>query len=139
MARIRGFELVGDGATLPKRATSKSAGYDLHAAGEVTIPPRATVLVPTNVTVYMLDDEWFEIKARSGLSVKQFTAVGAGVIDADYYPKPIGVIIHSQSDEPITFKVGAKIAQGIFQKYLIADGDDVDAARNGGYGSTGDY
>lgn len=137
MSKVRGFELVGEGAVLPTRSTSKSAGYDLHAVQGIVIPPRATVFIPTNVTVYMQDDEWFEVKARSGLSYRQFTAVGAGVIDADYYPRPIGVIIHSQNDEPIEFKAGDKIAQGIFKKYLLADDDTSEAMRLGGFGSTG--
>lgn len=135
--KTRGFEIVGDGGIIPTRGTKHSAGYDLHTTIDITIPPRATALIPTNVSVYMQEDEWFEIKARSGLSLKKYTSIGAGVIDADYYPKPIGVIIHSQNDEPIEFKAGDRIAQGIFHKYLLADDDAAEKERTDGFGHTG--
>ena len=40
---------------------------------------------------------------------------------------------HSQS---VTLKKGERVAQGIFVKYLVADNDNADATREGGFGST---
>jgi hypothetical protein len=38
-------------AVIPTRPTSESAGYDLHSAHEVALPPHATMKVPTDLTV----------------------------------------------------------------------------------------
>ncbi|MGO2790016.1 MAG: dUTP diphosphatase, partial [Lactobacillus delbrueckii] len=42
MNRVRGFEVVkkyeGQGLTLPRRQTLASAGYDIEAARDITIP-----------------------------------------------------------------------------------------------------
>jgi dUTP pyrophosphatase len=35
-------------------------------------------------------------------------------------------------------KKGERVAQAIFEKYLLADGDDAEGERNGGIGSTGE-
>ncbi|HDY72455.1 MAG TPA: dUTP diphosphatase, partial [Nitrospirae bacterium] len=47
----------------------------------------------------------------------------------------VGLVNHS--GEPVEIKKGERIAQGIFKKYLLADGDDADKERLGGFGSTG--
>jgi dUTP pyrophosphatase len=139
---VRGFDFAEGfegniDVRLPIRGSKKSAGYDLHTLVDITIAPGETGVIPTGVTAYMLDDEWLHLKARSGLSIKKGTIAGAGVIDSDYYPREIGVVIHNFGKKPLEFGKGDKIAQGIFQKYLLADDDEAEAERNGGFGSTG--
>jgi dUTP pyrophosphatase len=131
-----GFEGHPD-VKLPVRGSKKSAGYDFCTLVDITIPSGETKVIPTGVTAYMLDDEWLHLKARSGLSVKKGTIAGAGVIDSDYYPNEIGVVIHNFGKKPLEFGKGDKVAQGIFQKYLIADDDEANAERTSGFGSTG--
>lgn len=145
--RSRGFTLLSDNAIVPTRGTSKAAGYDLYAAHDLVIKPGALkqdALVKTDVAAHMEDDECFVLKGRSGGAYKQGVLVGAGVIDADYYYNEekdeygnIGVVIHNWTTEDIVVKKGDRIAQGIFQNYLITDSDQAGGVRGGGFGSTG--
>jgi dUTP pyrophosphatase len=148
--RIRGFEVVsaygGEGINLPQRKTKKSAAYDLEAAEDMTVPagPGGKAVVPTGIKAYMQDDEVMKIHIRSGVSFKNTASLlnDVGVIDADYYNNPdneghviVGIVNHTSV--PIYIKKGDRVAQGIFEKYLLADGDDAEGERNGGIGSTG--
>jgi len=148
--RIRGFEVVstyeGKAINLPQRKTKKSAAYDLEAAEDMTVPagPGGKAVVPTGIKAYMQDDEVLKIHIRSGMSFKNTASLlnDVGVIDADYYNNPdneghviVGIVNHTSV--PIYIKKGDRVAQGIFEKYLLADGDDAEGERNGGIGSTG--
>lgn len=150
--RQRGFELVSyapESATLPKRSTQKSAGYDFFASETVVIPPiddiRKPVLVPTHVKAYMLDDEKLDLLNRSSNPIKRQLIVsnGVGLIDADYYNNPdneghIMVQFINYGVEDVIIQAGEKICQGVFTKYLKADDDTtVLPTRQGGHGSTG--
>lgn len=133
----RGFTVLSENATLPTRGTSKSAGYDFHASEDTVIEAGKTGLIKTDVSAFMPEDEVLILKSRSGLSYKQGVIVGAGVIDADYYPNPIGVVVHNWTTEDLTFSKGDKVAQGIFVNYLVTDEDRAYVERTGGFGSTG--
>ena len=68
-------------------------------------------------------------------------ANGVGVIDADYYGNPetdghFQVLVFNVLNHDLQIKKGDRIAQVIFQKFLIADGDDASGQRRGGFGST---
>ncbi len=143
--KIRGFEILGGyeerGIILPKRKTAFSAGYDLCAAEEVLISGEKISLVPTGLKAFMLPDEVLLIYIRSSLAVKHnlFLANGVGVIDADYHEQIFVPLTSFGGDFEI--KKGMRIAQGVFQKYLTADGDKIGVGqkRQGGFGSTGDF
>jgi dUTP pyrophosphatase len=137
----RGFEvLVKEDSVInyfPKRGTMQSAGYDLISRDKAVIHPGQTVLLRTGVTAFMLPDEWLHLKSRSGLSLKKGIIVGAGVIDADYYPNEIGVVIHNFGNESFEVNTGDRVANAIFSKYLLADKDNADTERTSGFGHTG--
>lgn len=146
--RGRGFEIVSthedSDINLPHRKTARSAGYDIEAAEDITIPANGVAVVPTGVKAYMMDDEYLGIHIRSGLSFKNNLSLvnDEGVIDADYYNNPdneghiqIGIVNHST--QPVMIRRGERIAQGIFKKYLRVGDDNADGEREGGMGSTG--
>ena len=141
----RGFEILPGyencGIKLPVRGTAFSAGYDLEAAEDVLVTGRKISLVPTGLKAFMLPDEVLLIYIRSSLAVKHglTLANGVGVIDADYGGHIILPLISLGADFEI--RKGMRVAQGIFQKYLLADGDKigVGAIRAGRFGSTGDF
>lgn len=150
MKNKRGFEIVSNwqskGINIPVRKTAASAGYDLAAAITVTIAPQAIVLVPTGIKAYMQDDEVLEIYIRSSLAIKKQLrlANNVGIIDADYYDNEsneghIMLAMYNFGKETVMLKQGERIAQGIFKKYLLTDGDNAGAGdkRQGGFGSTG--
>jgi dUTP pyrophosphatase len=147
--RTRGFEIISSyldaGIKLPQRQTAHSAGYDIEAAEDFTVPPRSFKAVPTGLKAYMQPDEFLAVHIRSGLAFKHGVSLvnDVGVVDADYYNNPsneghIVVGIANPTDRPFQVKKGQKIAQGIFLKYHLADRDAAAGERNGGFGSTGE-
>lgn len=140
----RGFELVtGFDVSLPERKTTKSAGYDIASAVDVDLYPGRMKLVPTGIKAYMMDDEYLDLRIRSGLSTKNQAILinGAAVIDADYYNNPdneghIFVPIYNLGKQVLSIKKGERIAQGIFTKYYKVGEDAVVVERDGGFGST---
>ena len=147
---VRGFEIVsayeGKGIALPLRGTAASAGYDLSAAESVVIAPGDMAMVPTGVKAYMEPDEVLYIHIRSSLAVKRQLVLmnSVGVVDADYYNNPdneghIFIALWNRGKEAVTLKAGERLAQGVFMKYLLADGDTAGKGqdRQGGFGSTG--
>ncbi|HEL0026667.1 TPA: dUTP diphosphatase [Streptococcus equi subsp. zooepidemicus] len=147
MTRIRGFELVSgftDTELLPKRETAHAAGYDLSVAEETSIAPGEIILVPTGVKAYMQDGEVLYLYDRSSNPRKKGLVLinSVGVIDGDYYGNlanegHIFAQMKNITDQTITLAVGERIVQGVFMPFLIADGDQADGERTGGFGSTG--
>lgn len=145
--KIRGFELVKNAPAdtiLPRRSTKGSAGYDFYAPYDIILTPHnCSKLVFLNVKAYMQPDEKLQMYIRSSLAVKSnITLETSGLIDSDYYSNPdndgnIGVKFRNNGNEPIVITKGTRCCQGVFGKYLVADGDDVNETRTGGYGSTG--
>jgi len=151
MEKVRGFEIAkgfeGSGINLPVRKTKYSAGYDIEAAEDVTIPSfkKGTnpTLVKTGLKAYMQDDEALMLYNRSSNPKKKglILANSVGVVDKDYYGNPdndghIMFAFYNIKEEDITIKKGEPIGQAVFQKYYVADGDSAEGERLGGFGST---
>lgn len=141
--RIRGFEKLNEGATLPKRSTKHSAGYDICAFNDCLVKKGEVTLIYTGICAYMQDDEYLAIFIRSSLAIKRglTLANNVGIIDSDYYHNPdnqgeIIIAVRNNTNEDILIKKGERIAQGIFMKYLKSDDDNADFVRLGGIGST---
>ena len=91
------------------------------------------------------------IAPRSGLALKKFIDVGAGVVDSDYRG-PLGIVLFNFSDEDfegnlhpslwLVVKKGDRIAQFILERICMAPIVEVDSLDEtergvGGFGSTG--
>ncbi len=141
---MRGFEKVSyiSNQELPKRATIKSAGYDLKICEDVEINPGEVVLVQTGIRAYMQDDEVLKIYIRSSVGFKRkiCLANNVGIIDADYYDASneghIMIPLYNFGNEIQCFKSGDRIAQAIFEKFLLTCDDYTLETRSGGFGST---
>lgn len=83
---------LSENATLPKRGSEKAAGYDLCASSDLAIPPMSRAVVPTDLSIAVPAGTYGRVAPRSGLAVKNFIDVGAGVIDEDYRG-PVGVVL----------------------------------------------
>ena len=151
MSKKRGFEIAkgfeNKNINLPIRKTKYSAGYDIEAAEDITIPSFkkgiAPTLVKTGIKAYMQDDEMLLLYNRSSNPKKKglILANSVGVIDKDYYGNEdndghIMFAFYNTKEEDIIVKKGEFIGQGIFQKYLLSDNDNAEGIRNGGFGST---
>lgn len=158
-------------AQLPEYQTKHAAGADFFCAEEVVVPSiwkqlfhvmTAMALsedgieikptrVHTGVKANMAPDEYLEIVNRSSGPKKMglIMANGVGVIDADYYSNKendgeIGFLFYNIGFKDKTIKVGDRIGQGIFHKFLrpyeASKGLRIkDVVRSGGFGSTDSY
>lgn len=150
--RVRGFELVEDSfrkhkdkeIIMPRRATSKSSGYDFYSPVRIVVPPHESVLVASDVRAYMMDDEELMIFPRSGLGIQGIVIRNlTGKIDSDYYSNKktggnIGISIWNTTNSPFVIEEGDRVCQGSFYKYLTVDNDDpISEERVGGFGSSG--
>jgi len=129
---------------LPKRGTSKSAGYDVFAPYTFTLQPDDVIKIPTGIKSYMQNDEVLKAFPRSSLGFKYFLrfANSIPVIDSDYFNNEnneghIFIKLRNEGSKPLTINKGDGMCQVIFEKYLLADGDSFDGeVRKGGIGST---
>ena len=130
---------------LPRRATSGSAGYDFFSTLDFELAPGETVTVPTGIRA-RIDEGWVLcLYPRSGLGFKFRLQLNntVGIIDSDYYLSDneghifCKIMNDSNEGKTVSLDAGAGFCQGIFVEYGITVDDDADAARNGGFGSTG--
>ena len=145
---IRGFEVVSQfedkDIALPRRKTTESAGYDIECAEAVTIAPGEMKLVATGLKAFMNYDEYLAIHIRSSMAIKRHLMLvnSTGIIDSDYYNNENneGHIMFQFLNfgyEDVVIEKGERIGQGIFKPFLLADDDQVEAERTGGFGSSG--
>jgi deoxyuridine 5'-triphosphate nucleotidohydrolase len=130
---------------LPAYATEGAAGMDLLAAvaEPLTIPPLGRVLVPTGLTIALPPGHELQVRARSGLALRDglIVANGPGTVDEDYRGE-IGVILLNAGDRPVTITRGMRIAQAVLVPVTRGAWQEVDALPEtrrgaGGFGSTG--
>ena len=133
-------------AFIPERGSAEAAGYDLCACtgrGSVTIPPHATEMIGTGLSIAIPEGYFGAVFARSGLSVREGLrpANCVGVCDSDYRGEYI-VPLHNDSDTPKTIRDGDRIAQLVIVPFLAVEFDESRPPNEtergaGGFGSTG--
>ena len=129
---------------LPQRATKGSAGYDFYMPYDLTLVPGQTAKIPTGIRAKIADGWVLCLFPRSGLGFKYRLQLNntVGIIDADYYLSynegHIFAKITNDSNEgkTLTLKQGEGFMQGIFIPFGLAEDDNVQTIRNGGFGST---
>jgi dUTP pyrophosphatase len=130
---------------LPSYATEHSAGMDLLAAVEADtiLAPMQRTLVPTGIAIALPAGYEAQVRARSGLTIKNGLCVlnGPGTVDADYRGE-IKVILANMGSEPFVITRGMRIAQLVIATYTRIHWQEVPelAASSrgaGGFGSTG--
>ena len=128
---------------LPTYASAGAAAFDLAAAEDIEIPPRAIRLIGTGLVFAVPDGHFLAIFARSSTPLKRGLAVanGVGVLDADYCgpTDELKIQLLNITDAPISVKVGDRLAQGIVlqaPRVEFVDGEATAPSR-GGFGSTG--
>lgn len=72
-------KLLSENATLPKKGSPLSAGFDLSSAHNVIIKAGARGLVKLDLSIACPPGTYARIAPRSGLAVKKGIDVGAGV------------------------------------------------------------
>ena len=149
-------KLVHPDATLPRKMSDGSAGYDLHAAEPVTVPAaRSTpdggaeigrALVPIGIVLELPDNTVGRIASRSGLSTRSNIETGAGWIDSDYRGELFVLMTWLGEGDSYTVRAGERIAQILISpipnvSFRVVDFDDLGQTERGegGFGSTGRF
>ena len=134
------IKLLSDNAIVPTRANPTDSGLDLYVSETVTIPPRTTKLVKTDVAIELPVGYEGQVRPRSGTSLKTKLRVALGTIDQTYH-KEIGIITDNISDKPIVVEKGQRLAQLVVTPVVYPEVNEVERFENesdrSGYGSTG--
>lgn len=134
-----------DGLELPAYATDGAAGMDVLAAVEedLVLMPGDRQAVPTGLMMAVPAGHEMQVRARSGLALKEGLAVlnAPGTIDSDYRGE-VKIILANLGDKSFTIARGMRIAQLVLAPYVRAEWAEVasleETARGqGGFGSTG--
>ena len=133
--------LLSENATVPTKGSPTSAGYDLYAVTEGTVPAYGHDIFKIGISVELPKGTYGRIAPRSSLSAKFGIETGAGVVDEDYRGE-IGVILFNHSKNRWHFKKGDRIAQFIVTEIRDTVLEVVDKLSEtdrgeGGFGSTG--
>ena len=161
------IERLHDDVTVPVRATTGSAGYDLRAylrqrvvrlsdgnvqesiatdedGGEwgVVVRPRAMALIPLGFRTRLPAGVEAQIRPRSGQAFMHALTIpnAPGTVDSDYAEEWMVIV---RNDAPTARRIvhGERIAQVVFATYLplvLVDATvERTTTRAGGFGSTG--
>lgn len=134
---------AGAVVTLPQRASSGAAGYDVCAAESVLLQPTQIAAVATGLRLAIPPGYEAQVRARSGLALHHGIAVlnGPGTIDADYRGE-IKVILINHGQQDFQIEPGMRIAQLVFARveqveFRYVEELDSSARGKGGFGSSG--
>ena len=129
----------------PSYATNGASGMDLRANldEDLVIKSGEIQLVPTGIFMEIPEGYEGQVRARSGLALKNGISLpnGIGTIDSDYRGE-LKVILINHGKEDFVIKNGDRIAQIVFIKYEKAELEIVESLEDterseGGFGSTG--
>jgi dUTP pyrophosphatase len=137
-------------ARVPSRGSAHSAGFDLYASADATVPPSCVTgegrvavgraVVPTGIAMAIPHGLYGRVAPRSGFAFRNGIDSGAGVVDSDFRDE-IRILLFNFSDEPFVVRAGDRVAQIVFERIAEPDLVEVDALagadRGGGFGSTG--
>lgn len=123
-----------------------NACFDLRACfhqPSMTVKPGERVLIPLGIKTSFPQDYELQIRARSGLALKQGISLvnGIGTVDSSYRGEICAILINL-GFEPVTINRGDRVVQAMLHKlddYEIQIVDSVEDGidRGGGFGSTG--
>ena len=128
-------------AQMPTYGSEGAAGLDLYTIEDVTLQPNERKLIKTGVSLEIPEGHFCYVMGRSGNTIKKGLHVALGLVDEDYRGE-IGVMAFNQSNEPIEFKNGDRVAQMVilpYPKVTFKEANDLSQTEraDGGYGSSG--
>lgn len=140
---------VKDNKYLPKKATKKSACYDIYAClpnGSIIINTGEIKLIPTGLYVEIPDNYFISIRSRSGLALRYGIIIlnSPGTIDSEYRGE-IQFILINLGKEPFIINDGYRLGQLLIEKSININWKIVNSLQsltktergNNGYGSSG--
>lgn len=134
------IQRLSDTASFPKRSTEGSAGMDIAADEDSTIPEYSRCWVSTGISIAIAPAHVGLIWPRSGLAASGLDT-SAGVIDSDYRGE-LKVLLCNGTPHPRRIRQGDRIAQLIVLPIASPTLVEVDtlpeaSCRHDGFGSSG--
>lgn len=126
----------------PQRRSPCAAGYDLRSAQNAVVLNFDRKAIATDIAIQLPPNCYGRIAPRSGLALRHFIGVGAGVIDRDYTGN-IYVLLFNHSNVDYYIDRGDRIAQLICEKYVVPELCEIDRFHTigdeyvSGFGSSG--
>ncbi|KAI6173060.1 Deoxyuridine 5'-triphosphate nucleotidohydrolase [Aphelenchoides besseyi] len=137
------FSRVHEDAKQPIYSSANAAGMDLSSCEDAVVPAKGKMLVNIGLKLAIPHGYYGRVAPRSGLAVKNFIDVGAGVIDEDYRGE-LKVLLFNFGENDFHVKKGERVAQLLVEKVLhcelleIPESElDVTVRGAAGFGSTG--
>lgn len=133
-------QLTHENAKMPTRGSSEAMGYDVYCTESQTIPPGKIGKFDLGFKAAFTPGYGCMVCDRSSLGKKDIVK-RAGALDSDYRGHWI-VLLKNDSDQPMLFSVGNRVAQLVFPFVGQTDPVQVDELPDslrgvGGFGSTG--
>lgn len=139
------IRIISKSGIIPKYETSGSAGFDLPAYLEepITLKPGERRLIPTGIFMEIPPGYEAQVRARSGLAIKNGIGLvnGIGTVDSDYRGELLVPMIN-WGEKDFTIRDGDRIAQVVINKYEqiefeLTESLDSTERGTGGFGHTG--
>ena len=137
-------------AIIPKFEYETDTGFSLYTCEDVTIKANKMCAVPTGLAFEFPPGFAFQVKNRSGITMKgvltsdgkyEPITVYEGTIDNGYRGQ-VSIMIRNETNHKITIPKGTKLAQGVIIKYYQGVFKECEILNetdrgNNGFGSTG--
>jgi dUTP pyrophosphatase len=131
---------------LPERAHPGDAGSDLYVTSDTMIQPGERAVVGTGVCIALPDGYAGFVHPRSGLAARcGVTIVNApGTVDAGYRGEIKVILLNTDTEQPVQFRRGDRIAQLVIQRVerpIFREVANLPGSQrgDGGHGSTGGH
>jgi dUTP pyrophosphatase len=138
------FRRLSEAARPPAQAHEGDAGYDLHAAEEVTIGPGERASVGTGIAIAIPAGQAGLVVPRSGIAARHGISVvnAPGLIDSGYRGEVRVLLLNTDSTEPFEVTPGDRIAQLLLVTVETPELEELSeldetVRGTGGFGSTG--
>jgi len=139
---------ISKDAKIPKYESAGASGMDLVSTEDIEIKPLERVLVPTGLIIEIPQGYEGQIRARSGLAIKNGIAVlnGVGTIDCDYRAEVKVILFNTSHKETFTVAKGMRVAQLVIAPSITVQIEEVNNFKisktkrgENGFGSTGHF
>jgi dUTP pyrophosphatase len=140
------IQRIDQGLPLPRRAHPGDAGADLFITADLEIPPGQRAVVGTGVCIALPAGYAGFVHPRSGLAARHGVTVvnTPGTVDAGYRGEIKVILLNTDTEHPVLFRRGDRIAQLVIQRVerpVFVEVTTLPGSHrgDGGHGSTGGH
>lgn len=108
---------TGEPFHIPEASYPDDAGFDLFAARDVVVYPRAFAQIPTNIAIALPIGYWAQLVGRSSTFYRRGLLVNYGVIDTGYRGEVIP-LVYNIGERRIRVQAGERLVQLIMMHNL---------------------